>query len=1272
MKSRQTYRPSWRAVSARRFSRLAGAALLVICSSQGQAAPGPLAQVPLFLAQSVQPNIFFMLDDSGSMSWEVLFREGVDTNRWSPRTYNRYNIRFNPYHDSFSATEREYAKLTLCAGFNVMAYDPSKTYTPWRGVDIDGNAFTDQSITNARIHPFTGEARAGLSCESTSNNFSFAGSAKDIKDTTGNAGYTCDLTSEFNPGGVFYYPWNDADGDGEYDEGECPIADDNARVWVNTDLTAEQQTNFANWFSYYRKRHYVMKRAISEVIEDSRARLGLGLINQNDSVPGSGSREVGTPVASVDTFTNPDNNATETANKAQIMANLLRGRVGGSTPLRRGLARVGEYFIGSSGADRDLFGFTLGDDPNSANGFSPILKADLGGTCQQNFAVLLSDGFWNGDDPGVGNADNDGVPGGYDQASYGDAFSNTLADVAMHYYERDLNGNLANNVGEVDLDIGTDSNPQQHLVTFTVAFGVTGNIPLKKADGSDCLPGNRTDSLATQNWPSECDPTLATGWPEAVGDTSTAVDDMLHAAWNGRGLYLNAKNPEDLIASLNRAIQEITSRDSSSAAAVAVDTVDVSGGGRIFQGRFNSSDWSGELYAAVIDANGVGADVWAAHELLANRASPRVLITRNDTGGIPFAFPADYTAPAANEMTAAQVADILAADTDRSGFADEQAFGESLVAYLAGATANEGDSSGQFRARGGLLGDIIHSSPVFVGAPNPGLYPDGIEGGGVNSYYQWANVDAANRIPMVYVGANDGMLHGFRAEDGEEVFGYFPQQLFSSATGKGLHWLAEQGYSHRYYVDMTPTVADVFIDTGDGAGASWHTILVGGLRGGGRGFFALDVSDPSEFTTTAGAAANVLWEFTHDDLGYTYSEPTIVKTNGPIVDGVNTGRWAVIFGSGYEPGSASDGRAKLFIKFLDNALPSEIVIDTGVGSIVNGDCQSAASDCNGLSTPSVIDLNGDGIADRVYVGDLHGNLWVFDISNATSARWDDADQHYRLFSAQDEFGNRQPITTQPAVAFHPTERGLSTEPNVMVFIGTGQYVAEGDPSSTGVQSFYGVWDAGASVGTLGLDGVLTNSRDQLIEQTLEESLQTFGEGADAVELTVRLLSSNPVDYDTKKGWYVDFNTASSNSRERVIVNPGIFGDLVFYTTLVPAENLCGTGAGYSWLMVHDLASGGEPSFVALDVSGNSNYGAEDTVNGREVAGVKSDNIWWQPSIVKSGPGEEGTIELPTDREQNDANGGGGGGGSDNVTVDSMDVQGGSSTGTRSSWAHYQF
>ncbi|EGV52182.1 type 4 fimbrial biogenesis protein PilY1 [endosymbiont of Riftia pachyptila (vent Ph05)] len=138
------------------------------------------------------------------------------------------------------------------------------------------------------------------------------------------------------------------------------------------------------------------------------------------------------------------------------------------------------------------------------------------------------------------------------------------------------------------------------------------------------------------------------------------------------------------------------------------------------------------------------------------------------------------------------------------------------------------DSSGQFRARGGLLGDIIHSSPVFVGAPNPGLYPDGIEGGGVNSYYQWANVDAANRIPMVYVGANDGMLHGFRAEDGEEVFGYFPQQLFSSATGKGLHWLAEQGYSHRYYVDMTPTVADVFIDTGDGAGASWHTILVGG------------------------------------------------------------------------------------------------------------------------------------------------------------------------------------------------------------------------------------------------------------------------------------------------------------------------------------------------------------------------------------------------------------------------------------------------------------
>ncbi|MBL3600835.1 MAG: hypothetical protein JMN25_13380 [gamma proteobacterium endosymbiont of Lamellibrachia anaximandri] len=1218
-----------------------GAAMLVLVSSSSSASPGPLSLAPLFLQQPVQPNIFFMLDDSGSMDWEVLLTKGAlsTMDADDQTTQNRGNMDFSPRSTLL-------LRLKHCAGYNALAYDPTQTYTPWKGEDYYDVAFTDQDPTNALVNPYTGSGNSGSDCHRRGSVYNYNGR-------------TCNLLTEFNTDGAFYFLWDDANSDGEYQDGECPNAEAD-QMFVKdlplhgTEENPNSQTNYANWFSYYRKREYVMKRAMSEVIQESTDRMGMGTINQNNRVIGTG--EVGTVVRDVDDLTLPINQAAVTA-KSTLLHNLLKVNSGGGTPLRLGLENVGKYFRNEMNSSA-LFDFTPPDDPDSAAGHSPILSADLGGVCQQNFAIVLSDGFWNGNNPSVGNADGDGDTL-YDGQSYADDDSNTLADVAMEYYENDLLGNLANDVGTVSITRGQDDNPQQHLVTFTVAFGITGTIPNEDPAGGPCLPPNRTDSLATQNWPTRCDATLPTGWPTPVENTSTTVDDMLHAAWNGRGLYLNAKDPDDLIRRFQDAIGNISSRETTAAAAVAVNSINLVQGDFIFQGRFDSTNWSGELRAIQIGQDGNGQLAWTTATTLDQRADPRVMISYNGTQGIGFHLPADYQSPGDNEMTAAQVADLMtnapfAADTvDADEKADNQAYGESLVDFLRGDHSNEGFDPTDFRSRGAhKLGDIIHSAPFFVGDPYAALYPDNIEGGGDNSYQQWANVDAIGRRKMLYVGANDGALHGFNAETGVEVFAYFPQAVYSSENRGGLHWLADQEYEHHYYVDQTPVAAEVFF------GNSWRTVLVGGLRGGGRALFALDVSDPTDFDDETTAAGNVLWEFTHDDLGFTYSQPTIARLNGAVVDGVNTGRWAAIFGNGYNPGPASDGKAKLFIVYLDGEDPPYKVIDTGIGSIANGDCLDATSNCNGMSTPAVLDLSGDGIADRVYAGDVLGNLWAFDLTSADSNQWGPAfgtiGTPLPMFSAKDDADNAQPITGKPTAIFHPSKRDLATEPNLMIYFGTGQYITEGDLTSAGTQSFYGLWDNGTQIAV---------ARDTvLVEQTVTEQIVSV----DGEDVDVRLLSDHLVNYDFKKGWFIDFPTA----KERTIVSPVVFGDYIFYVTLIPSGSACGAVSGQSWLMVHNITNGGEPNSVALDINNDGNFDAQDKVGGENVGGVKSGSIYWQPSLVRMNG--KPTMILPTD-----GGGGGGGGGDDpdpcqGVDADCNSMPPPANIGKRSSWARFRF
>jgi len=823
--------------------------------SNAVAAPGKLASSPLFLQSgAVQPNIFFMIDDSGSMFWEDILNDG---------TYDPGNAilssstDYNPPAFYGSTWNRRLARL-FCRGFNVMAYDPTATYTPWLGVDSGGAAYGNMTLASARSNPY------------------LPGSTANISDH-------------------YYWKWNDADGDKKYDGpadpswwgGDPASASDecgdvsslsggvavNTLPLVGTATSPNSQRNYANWYTYYRKREYVVKRALSEIIADSTARAGLATINGRDdnSLTGN-SNDIFSLISDIDDVTTPVN-PTAALDKKDLLKSLFNIRSRHGTPLRIALKGVGKYYQGTQ----------------TSWGSSPIQSAANGGECQQNFTILMSDGQWNGNPPGVGNTDGDNSSI-FDGGLYADGVSDTLADVAMKYYETDLSTILANKVPTI---AGVDENDAQHMVTYTVGFGVDGTLKPGSFPGE---PG-------------------FTGWPTPTANAPETVDDMRHAAYNARGQFLSAKDPQSLIDSLGRYIADIQAR-TGTAAAVSFNSTSLQAGTRIFQATFNSSRWSGDLLAKNIVINPstlvatVSGTAWKASDDIDVRTpTSRQLVTYGSaaTPGVDFNW---------GSLNSAEKADLR---TDSSGNQDTIASGMARLGFIRGdrnceissttgvcrypATGKDSNnqvfSSKSLRQRASALGDIVHSSPFFVGPPST-PYPDSIEPTAPYSTFAIAN---KTRPGMTYVGANDGMLHALD-ENGKEVFGYIPGVLFSTSAGEGLHYLSDPTYVHRYYLDLSPTVQDAYINTG--SGSAWHSILVGALRGGGKGLFAIDVTDPAALASNA--ANEVLWEFTDNDLGFTFSDIRIGK--------MNNGKWAAVFGNGYNNDPKGDGHAKLYILYL--------------------------------------------------------------------------------------------------------------------------------------------------------------------------------------------------------------------------------------------------------------------------------------------------------------------------------------------------------------------
>lgn len=689
--------------------------------------------------------------------------------------------------------------------------------------------------------------------------------------------------------------------------------------------------------------------------------------------------------------------------------------------------------------------------------------------------------------------------------------------------------------------------------------------------------GGFTESTPTAGTP---EPDLTSEWDALINATGTAGSDGIPDN------YFDVKNPANLISAM-ASIFDAASQPDASAASVATNSTNLRIESRIYQARFSSADWSGQLLQYKINTAGVIAATpeWDAGALLQS-ASGRTILTKGSSDGVAFQW---------GNLTSAQQ---TALNTNAQGTND--GLGSNRVSYLRGT-----DATG-FRPRPvSKLGDIVNSNPWYVAKPDAG-YSD-VDHPGYSAF----RTAHASRKPVVYVGGNDGMLHGFDASldfstnsagvptatSGKEVLAYVPSAVYAN-----LSRLSATNYNknHRYFVDGSPMIADIDLDSS--AASDWRTVLIGGLGAGGKGYYALDVTNPANFSESGTAPADILlWEFDETDMGFTFNHPPAhLRTNQAkqIVKLAN-GKWAAVLGNGY---NSTNGKAVLYVVYIEDGVD-------GTWSV--GDFVKIVADAgpdNGLSTPVPFDSNGDGYADTVYAGDLKGNLWKFLIGpNASDASVTSNPSTWKiafstnawnagtatlscttctpLFVARNASNQIQPITWPPEVTLHPYG-------GVMVLFGTGKYLESGDNTSTQVQSFYGIWDWH--------NGVYHNlSRTDLRQQTVTVSTLNGRNYRTPSTNTVswRGFSCVPpyagsCNVGSHMGWYMDLPT----SGERLTGIPKLEAGTIFFNTFIPSTSPCDAG-GTGWLMTLDYLSGGLLTFPMFDTNNDGVIDASDTIVG---------------------------------------------------------------------------
>ncbi|MCG8566327.1 MAG: PQQ-binding-like beta-propeller repeat protein, partial [Desulfobacterales bacterium] len=1047
--------------------------------------------------QSAPAIIMFLLDNSGSMDWSFLTTE---TNGTFSNNYYLHDVDDLTYSSNkvISSATRDRWRARW-HGYNRLYYNPNVVYSPWASTDMYPNirAFDDADEAEPHLmlsHPVADDDTVDIDAIWTTA----AVSGLDIPVGHYFVRYNTDVyLVTLSGGSIRYYRMDDPHDSSTLFSGLTEVTGSNIPP-ITSRTYGEERQNFANWFTFYRRRFLAASGALANIIQQMRdVKIGIYTINPSN---GNGNEYI---------VQSPVPVRVKGEDQSETLINqLYRFQVPfEGTPLRGGLEDIGQFYD-------DTDQVTV-----SGLGASPYEDEEAGGACQQAFTVMMTDGHWT---------DNETIEVG-DQD--GDGWEDTLADIAMLYYGMDLS-ELPDQVPTNSVD----TQSTQHMVTYGVAFGVKGSLDPESFP--DC-PQECTTLIP------DCD-ACPDSWPKPFGSNGSKIDDFYHATVNGRGKVYSAGNPVQLSEALSLLLQDLEARGGS-AASLGVNGDQVTVDTTIYQPSYFSEDWIGDVKAYKFNVtNGQlnSNHAWAASEQLesnlgvtgwATSGSGRKIITNDGNSAITF-----NTANATTIGLSAQ-----------------------YIKYIRGDSTFEGESENQYRQRDSKLGDIIHSSPVEANG-------------------------------LVFVGANDGMLHAFEASSGKERFAYIPGFVHGT-----LPELGRQYYSHRYYVDGTPYVQKIGSST---------TYLVGGLGKGGKGVYCLDISSSKLNPTNENAARNIFkWVYpttSDDDMGYSYSKPTIVNS---------TAGWVVIFGNGY---GSTNGKAALYVvRLSDGALLKKIDTDFGNTGI----------DCNGLSTPVLIDVDRDSLVDYAYAGDLQGNLWKFDLTDSDVTKWDMAfkdgsDKGQPLFRALNEDGKAQPITHKPDVV----KQCNRSKSGYLVVFGTGRYLGVDDVSNADVQTIYGIWDwvdEWAKNGTtdgekktsdkyLGTFQVPSQNGGKRLLSNLSGSSDLPGGAQEATLLeqtevpltnsTLRVLTNNRINWYTRSkdpetdethvGWYFDLPT----DRERVFKDFVVRDGVVVMVTTIPSRSVCQVG-GLSYLMEFSACNGGRLPFPSLDIDNDQLIDESDKV-----------------------------------------------------------------------------
>jgi type IV pilus assembly protein PilY1 len=546
-----------------------------------------------------------------------------------------------------------------------------------------------------------------------------------------------------------------------------------------------------------------------------------------------------------------------------------------------------------------------------------------------------------------------------------------------------------------------------------------------------------------------------------------------------------------------------------------------------FTTHYNPLDWSGELRAVkLLPISGTNPNGIGAEIWKASTHLPaaehRKIFTRSDT--------AATTIPSTGK-------EFLWANLNpaqQTALTDNNTLvGQNVLNYIRGSAAQEISQGGKYRDRT----RIDHAPSPLADSPSN------------TPYY-------VKDTKTVYLGANDGMLHAFDATNGQELFAYIPSALIPK-----LPALTRPGYAHAYYVD-----GEIAITTRAQAGGNY---LVSALGRGGKGLFGLDVSDPANFT-----AAQVKWEIngaappaqcgTQPDL-----DNMGVVLGSPVIATLNDGNLYALVGNGYN--SCYDRASLYIINIKTGTIARRLDLSNGSG---------------GLSTPAVLDKDGDGKADIAYAGDLQGQLWRFDLSAPDPGDWSISfgGTNKPMFAAKNSSGTAQPITAPPTIAINDAVIPAQT----FVIFGTGRYISPSDKSDQQIQSWYGLIDSGNN----------SITRSELIERKFNASGSGTLPDGTATSLRAVEQQTDLGDINNKRGWYIDFNLAGDKG-ERVVSSALIVhapqGTVAEIPSIIPVDNDPCAAGGRGYINFVNAFTGSRVEFAFMDITGDGIVDSKDVM-----------------------------------------------------------------------------